>query len=710
MNKEIYINYHSFSKDKEAYIWHKVSDFENPEEVEEFFEWFEIEIKLIDCNIEKSQLLARALIKDLLELKGKNAHNEDLIDFLQYIISVSILRIVTSNKILNYCYDWICNSLSRDLPESLQREYEPNRIVAFFASKNVFIKKNIDLFFLTWSECIFYYSRCTGGHIDLCKIYLDIYFIRIINLFTQKLFLEELIPALANISTWCFIHKNDSQNKIASEILFKLYNLNISPLSKKMIAVNFSCRKNSYNLYSKKEWCDIIITTYLDILHPHEHLQIYANKFEDNVDQLIENLDVLFLSFDEYYKYLDAHDDDFKINYELSRLYSNLLNSICLLIQNGKTEIASEIICRYFRIDYDSTFSKNILFILPNTESGVFYSVGKSQIITDTNTFKNIPQIITFNNQFFSTTNTLHDYSDFQYESPRRLGAPLKEKANQFLEAIKKHFDFNQIIQIPRLSEINGMHLFYGIQLPIQSIISKELKIIIPLIQSFEKPNKQRKINKVLIWDGDTMLSQIECIGINDIFQNKGIETVVLNFETSSKQDFLENYYSDDYDLIWICCHGEFDHWATHKSYLNLGNEIHLNLEELDSSHISTKNRRLVVLDACDGATTSLINSPLSLGIGSALVCSEQSLISHQWPIDNYSALISGTILATYLSDNLDYSESLNNTINLFYSGKELTIERVKQYCNQEEVIDRIENTTIDFKNFYSWGSLVYLV
>lgn len=710
MNKEIFINFHSFTFDKEAYLWDKKSDFNNPEDVEEFFGWFEIELKLVDFNIEKSQLLAKALIKDLLELKTKKALNEDLIDFLQYIISVSILRIVTSNKILNYCYDWICNSLSRDLAETLQRQYEPLRIVTFFASDNVFTKKNVDLFFLTWSESLFYYSRCIGGHIDLCNIYLNIFFIRIIDLFRQKLFLEELIPALANISTWCFVHKKESQNKIASEILFKIYNLNISQISKKMIAVNFSCRKNSYNLYSKKEWCDIVITTYLNLLHPHEHLQIYANKFEDNVDQLIENLEVLFLCFNEYYKYLDAHDDDFKIHYELSRLYSNLLNLICLLIQNGKTEIASEIICRYFRIDYDSSFSKNILFILPNTESGVLYSVSKSQIITDTNTLENIPQIITFNNQFFSTTNTLHDYSDFQYENPYRLGAPIKENANQFLEAIKKHFDFKQILQVPRLNEISGMHLFYGVQLPIQSIISKELNILLPITQSFEKPKEQRKINRVLVWEGDTMLSQIECIGIVNIFNKKGIETVTLKYQLSSKEEFLKKYNDDSFDLIWICCHGEFNHMEAHKSYLDLGNNIHFNLDELNSYSLNTSNRRLIVVDACDGATTSLINSPLSLGIGSALVCSKQSLISHQWPIDNYSALISGVILASYLSDDLDYSEALNKTINLFYSGKESVVERINEYCSEEDVIERIENSRVDFQNFYSWGSLAYLI
>lgn len=711
MNKEVFVNFYNLSFEKTAFIWDQILDFNSHDDLNEFLSWIDIELKLVNYDIDKSQALGRALIKDLLILKSKHIINEVLVNFFQYVVSISILRIVTSNKILNYSYDWICNSLSPDIPElTIERQYEPYRIVDFFASNNIFISKNVDVYFLTWSECLFYYSRCIGGHIELCNGFLRFYFVRLTDLFNKKIFEEELIPALTNISTWCYIHKKEEFVITTSEMLFKLYNSNISRESKKMIAVNFSCRKNSYNKFSKKEWCDVILKSYLDILHPHEHLQIYANKFENNLEEIIDNIDLLFLCFEEYHKYLKTENDNFSVHYELSRLYSNLLNLLNLLIQNGKTEIASEIICTYFRIKFDKKFIKEILFIVPNTHNGVLYSIKNSQIYNDTDTINNIPKIITLHNQFFSTTNTLHDQSDFKYENPNRFGVPIPEKANDFYNAVKGHFDFERLKYLPDIDKINGIHLFYGVQFPIQSVISRELKIILPIIQSFEKPNEQREIKKVLIWEGDTMLSQLECAGIISIFNKKGIETNLLSFQSSSKEEFVQNYNDDKYDLVWICSHGQYNHMEAHKSYLDLGNGIQLSLEELNSNELKTSNRRLIMVDACDGATTSLINSPLSIGIGSALVCSKQSLISHQWPIDNYSALISGILLATFLADGTEYSEALNKTINLFCDGKDLVINRIRNYSDENDIIERIENSRVDFKNFYSWGSLVYLI
>ena len=67
-------------------------------------------------------------------------------------------------------------------------------------------------------------------------------------------------------------------------------------------------------------------------------------------------------------------------------------------------------------------------------------------------------------------------------------------------------------------------------------------------------------------------------------------------------------------------------------------------------------------------------------------------------------------MLATFLADGTEYSEALNKTINLFCDGKDLVINRIRNYSDENDIIERIENSRVDFKNFYSWGSLVYLI
>lgn len=710
MNKVFFINLYDHSFDKKSPFWEQKIDFALVSDVEELIFWFETELMIAQANFEEFQEIGKCFLIDLLKLKLDKPEQIKLFDFLQFQISTSILNYLASNKLMNYCYDWLCNSICVEFVEDIEREINSDRIVDFIYSENPYILTYFKETFLEWTNNLFYYSRVTGGLNYLCIIFIEDFYSFLIEIFEEKIYYEKLITPLSNISTWCYTHGKEELNKKSCEILFELYNIDLPIESKKIIAFHFSCRKNSYNKFSRKQWCEILTNEYLKNMFPHEHLQLFANKYENNVDSILENIDELYESFKLYKEPLKEFENDILIHYELSRFYVHLLFLLQTLIQNGETKLVIEIITKYFEIDEKLMLDDKILFIIPNTISGVLYSINKNQIYTDTNTIINIPKLTALGNSFLSTTNTFYNLLEFEYENPHRFGAPNPEKAAPFFDVIKEHFDFKKLLYLPNIETISGIHLSYGSQIPIQSIISKELNVLLPIIQSFEKPNMQRVIRKVLIWEGETNLSQTECNSISNIFNKKNIETNKLCFQSSSKEEFLENYNDDSYDLIWICCHGQYNHMEAHKSYLDLGNNIHLNLEDLNSNLLKTTNRRLIMVDACDGATTSLINSPLSIGIGSTLVSSKQSLISHNWPIDNYSALISGVILASFLSDRLEYGDALNETINLFYSGKVNVIERIRQYCDIIDVIDRIENSTIDFQNFYSWGSLTYLI
>ena len=37
-------------------------------------------------------------------------------------------------------------------------------------------------------------------------------------------------------------------------------------------------------------------------------------------------------------------------------------------------------------------------------------------------------------------------------------------------------------------------------------------------------------------------------------------------------------------------------------------------------------------------------------------------------------------------------------------------IDIIKGNCNNSEIIERIDNSSIDFQNFYSWGSLAFFI
>jgi len=711
MIKDILPGFYASSFDKASPIWVKTVNWNRCSDIEELFYWFETELIHTKDNFDLLQERAKTFIVEILKLINTLPEHKDLFEFIQFDASVSILRYLTNKKLLTYSYDWLCNSISGEIIDSIKREVEPYRFDVFTTTENEFIKKHFASSFLIWTDNLFYYSRCTGGHNDRCEIYLEKYFAYVeLELMKHPSLNEEIVKALVQIAAWCFQHNNDDYKEKNCKMLYKIYKSENDITIKKMIAMYFSCAKTSYSVTTRREWCVIVDKEFTSLLSPHEHLQLFINKYEYRLEEIIDKLDDLFNAIDKYHKYLNTLNSGVIINYELTRIYTLFSNLIHTLLVNGKVSIAHSIIGYYFNIKKDRLINDKVLYIIPNTNSGVAYCTESNVFYTDTNPKINIPKIVALSNDFFSTTNTLDDDLTFRYQAPQRFGVPNANYANAFCESIKEHFKLEKILIIPHHDEIVGLSLVFGTQIPLQPIIAKEYGICIPTVQSLQAPAKRREIRKVLLWQGETLLSETECLGLKNIFSKKGIECLLLRHLESSKEGFLGKYCDESFDLVWVCCHGEFNHMEPHKSYLELGNDISINLEELASQNIQFSERRLLMIDACDGATISLANSPASIGIGITVVNSKQSLISHKWPIDNYSALTSGILLGIFLSQKMSYSDALTNTVNVLCAGKEKVITVIREHCDENGVNERIAASTIDFQNFYTWGSLEYLI
>ena len=712
MVKDTLPSLYDLSFDKNSPIWSKEIDWNLCSDVEELFYWFETELIAAKDNLDLLQARAKSFIRDILELKETLTQHTDLLEFLQFDVSVSILRYLTDKKIFTYSYDWLTNSICNEIIESTEREFYPYRLSVFISSKNEFIAKHFNETFLIWTDNLFYYSRCTGGHNELCEIFLNEYFPYIEIALTRLASLNgDIAKTLVQITAWSFQHKKQIYIEKSCKILYAIYCNEPDVQLKKMIAFYFTCAKTSYTSITRKEWCLLVEKEYSELLQGHEHLQLFINNYEYQADAVITKLEEFFKAIDNYHQSLTgSFHSEITINYELARIYTLFSNLINTLLINGKVLVANSVISYYFKIKGELFIRDNILYIIPNTHSGVAYCTEGNVSYTDTNTIKNIPSITALSNNFLSTTHTLDDDLEFKLEAPSRMGAPVSSEGPAFFKAIQEHFDFKRLLYIPNINKVIGFHLVYGVQLPIQPIIAKEANLLLPIIQSYETPAPSRKIKKVLLWQGSPQLSETECKALKDIFDQKSIECKVINYKESNKAEFLSNYNDKTFDLIWICCHGAFNHSEPHKSYIDLGNGIEISIEELSTQKLNHNERRLLIIDACDGATTSLINSPVSIGIAASVINSKQSVISHQWPIDNYSALISGTLLGVFLSEGITYGDALKKTIQTFCLGKETIIDIIKGNCNNSEIIERIDNSSIDFQNFYSWGSLAFFI
>jgi hypothetical protein len=189
------------------------------------------------------------------------------------------------------------------------------------------------------------------------------------------------------------------------------------------------------------------------------------------------------------------------------------------------------------------------------------------------------------------------------------------------------------------------------------------------------------------------------------------------NWHESTKKAFLHDYYHGDFDLFWLSCHGQFDHYRPQNSYIVLNGdnrngipEQTIGYEEFNVNSDKPSARRLLVLNACDGATTTLNNSPSAIGFGSKMVNQYQALISHQWSIYDGAGLVHGILLAGHLAEGSSYFDSFALTLSDFIAGKEHVLSKIKTWLPESKVAETVENNSgVDYTNIFYYGSLSFL-
>jgi hypothetical protein len=718
MLRELLPNFYSGYSNKKHPLWVAEIEWDETKSVETLFILLEDELEIEFGNLDRLIQTTTNFCTDVLELK-KVAFGpiEALLMFIHFEAATILIDILESRKLFNLVFDWIANSLSQQLERSIERSSEPNWLVIFITNTNRYIQKHLIDAFSLWTRCLFYYSRVEGGHKELVHFYFGHCYQYLKTLVNATYLYADLTMSFIQILAWASNNRMENIKIECVRILSYYYGLAGLPDDlKRIIAFQFSSDGYELTTISRSDWCEIVIA--YGNLQGHQKLHLALNKYASSYSEIVENFEELKLAIDEYHTYLAASKiEDKYLNYELSRIFTVLQPAIIILIEASKIELANQLIALFFKIPLNEIILSTNAVVLPGTKSGACYSVENLIEYSQKDPFQFIPRITTILNSFLSRTHTLNDLFNFTAEPIKReYGIPKPELGNDLEKILVEYYCFNAEKVCLLLRDKTGYFLYNGTQLPLQALFIKYSKIALPIIHSFYNPLPVKKVRHALIWQGDTIMSERECDTLENLFQANNIKITRLNFHQSSKEEFLGYYRNEEFDLIWVSCHGEFKHFSPHESYLVLRqkfgdtSEIILGYDELKTQEIeSGKCRRLLVLNACDGATTSLNNNPTSIGLGASVINQYQSLISHQWPVDNTAGLIHGVLYSIFLIKHGSYLEAYENTIKKFLEGKEAILDFFQSNSVLQETIDGIGGSSLDFTSFYYWGSLSYL-
>lgn len=688
-------------------FWSVIAEWDSPHFPEVVIYHYETEMEQSNGDVNLMILKATAFTNDILTLKTARPQNTVVLDYCQFLACSTMLNYLARNKYFPICFDWIMNSIAEEVSTNIARDFFPGRIIDIIKSNHPFILSTINQVLPGWIHDLFYYSRHTGGTKELAEFCLEM--LPYLSVKASKLRSLEYVSAFSQMSTWCFNFKMDQERKIIDDVLFGIYSATEDRQVKKMVAFHFSCLPDSNNATTRVEWASLVMAEYSDLLFSHERFQVLANMYEEDIELSIEHFDEILVAVKKYVDSLNPFHGTL-FSHIRSTIFTILDRVIASLLLRGHVKEVNLLYGAFFNILEKEIIAPSNIFILPGLEDGVLYCADNRVIKHSTNTIDTLSELNTLQNSFLGTTYTRHDQLSFIPDLPERQGVPNRNAANAFCEALREHMNFAQMKAFENLSDCSGYFLLFGIQMPIQSILSLEIGVTIPNIHSFYNPLPARKIKRIFVWSGYTQMAEYERMGIEEIFGRSGCKVIWRSCFEASKEDFIHHYGSSEYDVFWILGHGQFIRHAAHTSYLDLGNEIQITIDELKAITLTHDQRRLLVIDACDGATNALANSPASIGIGTSVVCQKQSLISHNWPVENVPSLVMGLLLATFLSQGHSYSEAHHNATRIFYEGKQASLNHLRMFIENTEVLERIENNDFDYQNFYYWGSMTYII
>lgn len=517
---------------------------------------------------------------------------------------------------------------------------------------------------------------------------------------------EDCIASLAHICIWATTKKdNEKAKKVVAILLSCFNNPETNQYNKVTILLTLISDAYQYTDKSQYEWCKIILNQFNDKLRGHQKLQtlsIYITKDQPTFNNYKEQVIKEIISFRE--KIIKSISSNEKFNDVLEFYIKNIYPILTAIMEYGTTRDFLSTLTAWYYGTQNNDLDENILIIVP-----VYF--GKAAYLWPQGRF--LPECKdndgTTHNQmwrnFSAATGTYFRGTDGDYESDieeHRFYIPNFENGKALLSSMQKHYKLEELSpELPQSWAPQSIIVFPNPPEPIQALLSKEINISAPLQVSFQNPLPMRKIKTISIWAPNTVINQNdELTAIKYMAEQVTWKIKIFQNNQATIEEFKKFYEDNEADILWIISHSEFDYYQEDKTWLNISETSKLSLAELKTWKIESNQRRLLVLNSCSSATSQGRNGRATQGLASTLVCPQQAVIGHLWPIHHLAALRFGAAFVDQLANNNDINNALAVARTKIYDNSYFE----NKYSECSNIIDRINNSTENMDNILHWG------
>ena len=274
--------------------------------------------------------------------------------------------------------------------------------------------------------------------------------------------------------------------------------------------------------------------------------------------------------------------------------------------------------------------------------------------------------------------------------------------------------------QFRRIGDPRSLVIFPSVSDPLQALLARELDVLLPLEVSLAQARPQRPVRTFSVWAGPTYFTQFEVEALQTLAGERGWTLAIFpGSEDGDADDFRAFYEQEEPDVLWVAGHGEFVAHRPHETGIVVGNpraeridgqvtDVILPMETVAGFGVPGDDRRLLVLNTCNGATTQGMAGMARIGLAQSLVQPTQAVIGHLWPASSALGLAFGTLFAANL-DSGDVTDAFATTLRELRDPDAIVASIEARLGAPFAGAARIESCKADLSSILAWGCPVLL-
>lgn len=633
--------------------------------------------------------------------------------FSQFIVGATAASDALTRHDLNEAGQWLLWSIAEPIVQGPKQSIKIGRLVEFL-DPTITAWDNFAPIYVGWFGNFYYYANNRGAVPDIAGEILPVA-IRVINFMWSNPVTENTARATSYVMAWCAQHRLEEAVEISRLVQAEAQNSKNHERVRLVLAMTLAGRVGELVGVNPQHWRSIALNDFAASHVEHERLQLLVDELGSRDDQ--ELYQKVLAEIDAYQCNAGNHGanevDKLRGVDALAPLLKVALHA-CL--SRHQPHRVVELLARWYRVPMDVVFDvEELLLQYPFHHQGHLSLLSTHVFQDEGDPGELLVALTNASNSFLSTFTSVTDSAKpVDVNDPTRPGVVIESAATRYELLLRQTYLPRDLAS--QEWSFSGQAAVPGKGHPVQAIQVRSGWKTAPIIASLQKPHTDRPVRRVALWSAaGTMTEEAERLAVAGAFRRAGVRVDIVEPDRATVDGFLDCYGSAEPDVIWLMSHGNFDHYSPKRASLMIGEGTcdgagDVGISQLLERAPVSEQRRLCVLNVCDGGRFEEHGVLPRVGVAAAAASAAQATISHLWPVHGISAAVFGVLLAGNLVESSSYFEAFEETLRQLDAPASELMDRLSEAAGEDaaELIQRVERSNIDFASMAHWGSAVF--